>query len=189
MAATGTKKTANTTKKAAAAAADAPAEPMEVSAAEQKKIVPKEVDLSQYIPVKNGFHGTLVYRSSKTGEVFRWDSFGEEQYIELMELRNAKNSAKGFFINNWFLFDDEYAWVIDYLGLGQYYRYAVGVNGMEELFSMTPDGIRKTLGKLSDGQKRSIAYMAISKIGSGEIDSLKTIAALEDALGIDLIEK
>lgn len=188
MAATGTRKTTN--KNTAAAAVETPAaEPKAAAAQEQKKIVPKEVDLSQFIPVQNGFHGTLVYKSSRTGEVFRWDAFGEEQYIELLELRNAKNSAKNFYTNNWFMFGEEYRWVIDYLGLGQYYRYSVDVDGMEELFSKTPDEIREIIGKMSDGQKRSLSYMAISKIGEGEIDSLKTIAALEDALGIDLIEK
>lgn len=188
MAATGTKKT-TTAKKTAAAAVDVPAEPKEAPVPEKKKIVPKEVDLNQFIPVKNGFHGMLLYRSSRTGEMFRWDTFGDEQYIELQELRNAKNSAKSFFINNWFMFDDEYKWVIDYLGLGQYYRYAVDLDGMQKIFSDTPDEIGEIIGKMSEGQKRSLAYMAISKIGSGEIDSLKVIAALEDALGIDLIEK
>lgn len=42
---------------------------------------------------------------------------------------------------------------------------------------------------MSAGQKKSIAYRAIEMIADGEIDSRKTIAALEEALGIELIEK
>ena len=182
-----TKKTANT--KPAAAADSTPAEEPVKAAPEKTKIVPKKVDLNQFIPVQNGFHGTLVYKSSRTGEVFRWESFGEEQYIELLELRNAKNSAKNFFINNWFMFGDDYKWVIDYLGLGQYYKYSLSIDGFDELLNETPEGIKKIVGKMSDGQKRSLSYMVIQKITDGEIDSRKVIAALEDALGIDLIEK
>ena len=39
------------------------------------------------------------------------------------------------------------------------------------------------------GQKKSVAYRASELVASGEIDSLKLISALEDALGIDLTEK
>lgn len=170
-----------TTTKAAPAA--------EAPAAEPEKIVPKEIDLHQYITVKNGFHGVLVYCSRRTGETFTWDSFGAEQEIELQELRNAKSSAKDFFINNWFMFDDEFKWVIDYLGLGQYYRYAVDVEGFDEIFKQTPAAIKKVVKEMSGGQKNSLAYRARDMIASGEIDSRKVIAALEDALGIDLIEK
>ena len=70
-----------------------------------KKIVPKDIDMNQYVIVRNGFHGRLVYKSSRTGEKFVWDGFGTEQEMELKELRNAKNTSKGFFKNNWFMFD------------------------------------------------------------------------------------
>ena len=43
--------------------------------------------------------------------------------------------------------------------------------------------------EMSAGQKKSMAYRAADLIASGEIDSRKVIAALEDALGVELIEK
>lgn len=87
---------------------------------QEKKIVPKKVDINQFITVRNGFQGRLVYISTRTGERYVWDSFGAEQELELRELRNAKNSNKKFFVNNWFIFEEE--WVIDYLGVGQFYK-------------------------------------------------------------------
>ena len=156
---------------------------------ENAHIVPKEIDPHQYITVKNGFHGELVYRSARTGELFTWNSFGSEQEMELQELRNAKNTAKDFFINNWFMFGQDDSWVIDYLGLERYYRYAVGVDGFDEIFRKTPAEIKKIVKELSAGQKKSMAYRAADMISSGEIDSRKVIAALEDALGVELIEK
>lgn len=155
----------------------------------QVKIVPKDVDLNQYITVRNGFHGTLVYRSKRTGEEFVWDGFGSEQEIELLELRNAKNNSKAFFINNWFMFDKDYDWVIDYLGMRQYYRNAVSLEGFDEIFGKTPAEIKKVVKEMSNGQKSSLMYRASELIHTGEIDSRKVIAALEDALGIELIEK
>lgn len=157
--------------------------------AEPVKIVPKEIDLKQYITVRNGFHGTLVYKSSRTGELFIWDSFGAEQEMELSELRNAKNSAKGFFINNWFMFDEDSSWVIDYLGMRQYYKHFLTIDSFDDIFKQTPAQLKKTIAELSDGQKKTVAYRASEMVTNGEIDSLKLISALEDALGIELIEK
>ena len=63
-------------------------------------LIPKDVDLEQYITVKNGFHGRLIYISNRTKERFVWEEFGDEQEMQLRELRDAKNSKKDFFINN-----------------------------------------------------------------------------------------
>lgn len=155
----------------------------------RRKYRARDVDTSQMILVRNGFQGLLVYKSSRTGELFEWDEFGGEQEMELRELINAKNSAKGFFINNWFLFDDEDAWVIDYLGVGVYYKNTLNVEEFDELFSMSPDEIGDIVASLSDGQKRSLSYRARVKIANEEIDSTKMIRALEEALGTALVEK
>ena len=180
---------ATTTRKRTTAKTAVPAVKTEPEAAESVKPIPKEIDVHQYIPVRNGFNGILIYRSSKTGEVFRWDGFGDEQDMELLELRNAKNTGKTFFINNWFLFGEDYDWVLDYLGMRNYYRHAVNVEGFDVIFSKTPTEIKKIIKEMSEGQRKSLMYRASDLIASGEIDSRKTIAALEDALGVDLIEK
>lgn len=156
---------------------------------EKKPVIAKDIDLNQLIVVRNGYQGRLVYKSPRTHEKFVWPEFGSEQMIELLELRNAKNTFKKYFINNWFMFDDEYAWVIDYLGMSQYYKYALRVDGFDDIFSKSPSEIEKTIVKLSSGQKKSIGYRARQMIADGEIDSNKAIAALEKALGIELVER
>jgi hypothetical protein len=153
----------------------------------EKKPVAKKVDLNQYIPVRNGFQGRLIYISKKTGERFVWSDFGDEQEMELLELKNAKNSSKQFFQNNWFMFEDD--WVPEYLGVKQYYKNAIPIDGFDDLFEMSPDMIEERVSKLSAGQKRSVAYRARALIAEGGIDSNRAISALENALGIELTEK
>lgn len=160
-----------------------------LEAEEMKPMVPTDVDIHQYIPVINGTEGTLVYQSRRTGEVFIWDSFGDEQEMELQELRNAKSSAKRFFQDNWFLFHEDDDWVIDWLGMRAFYKNALNVDGFESFFDKTPDAIRKAVAKLSDGQKRSLGYRARVAIRDGKIDSNRVIAALEESLGTQLIER
>lgn len=158
-------------------------------AQEPKKIVPRDVDPNEIITVYNGFQGALIYVSPRTKETFRWDAFGDSQEIEIRELRNAKSSAKRFFINNWFMFAEEDAWVVDYLGVGQYYKYALNLEEFDELFTKTPSEIEKSIAKLSNGQKKSVTYRARQLVAAGEIDSNKAISALEKALGAELIER
>lgn len=155
--------------------------------AEKKPLVPKDIDPSQYVTVRNGFQGRLVYKSKRTGERFVWDSFGAEQDMELSELRNARNSNKKYFINNWFMFDEP--WIVDYLGMGKYYRFAISIQDFDKLFTKSASEIEKTIANLSDGQKQSVAYRAKQLISEGGIDSNRLIATLEKCLGIELIER
>ena len=155
--------------------------------AEKKPLVPKDIDPSQYVTVRNGFQGRLVYKSKRTGERFVWDSFGAEQDMELSEVRNARNSNKKYFINNWFMFDEP--WIVDYLGMGKYYRFAISIQDFDKLFTKPASEIEKTIANLSDGQKQSVAYRAKQLISEGGIDSNRLIATLEKCLGIELIER
>lgn len=149
--------------------------------------VKQDLDPSMYVTVKNGFNGTLVYKSKKTGERFIWESFGDEQEIELAELKSAKNSYKSFFINNWFLFDDPE--IIEWLGMGQYYKNALDSTSFDELFKKNPKEIEAIVAGLSSGQKTSVILRAKQLITEGEIDSIKTINALEKSLSVELIER
>lgn len=149
-------------------------------------VIPKDVDPNETVVVKNGFQGKLVYHSKRTGERWVWDHFGSEQEIELKELKSAKNSAKGFFENNYFMFEEP--WVIYYLGVQQYYRNSLRLDQFDEVFKKTPTEIKKILAHVPEGQKKSVAYRAKELIASGDIDSRKTISTLEACLGTELIE-
>lgn len=162
-------------------------EPSATTKVAPQTITPKDVDPTQYVTVRNGFQGRLVYVSKRTGEKFIWDSFGDEQDMELRELKNAKNSYKKFFENNWFMFDED--WIVDYLGVRNFYKNAVRVEDFDHIFTKTPEEVREIVGAMSKGQKKSISYRARVLISEGKIDSLNVITTLEDCLGIDLIER
>lgn len=152
-----------------------------------KPIVPKDIDPEQYVTVRNGFQGKLVYISKHTGERFVWDQFGAEQEMELRELKNAKNSYKKFFENNWFMFDED--WIVDYLGVQRFYRNAVRIEDFDEIFQKDAKTISEIISDMSDGQKKSVAYRARVLIADGAIDSNKAITALEESLGVELVER
>lgn len=152
-----------------------------------QKIVAKNIDLNQYVTVRNGFYGKLIYKSKKTGETFIFDEFGSEQDMELKELKDAKNTYKKLFVNNWFMFDED--WVPEFLGVSQYYKNALNIEEFDKLLDKPSTEVKKVVSKMSDGQKKSLKYRAIELIKDGKIDSIKTITALEEMLHTKLIEK
>ena len=166
-------------------AAERPA--AEVSETTKKPVVPKEIDPTQIITVRNGFQGRLVYKSKRTGERWSWESFGAEQDMELSELKNARNSNKKYFINNWFMFDED--WVIDYLGMRQYYKNSLNIQDFDQLFKKPVGEIEDIISKLSEGQRKSVAYRAKQLIAEEEIDSNRVINTLEKCLGVELVER
>ena len=170
---------------------DAPATKPEIidKPIEATKPVVKEIDPTQYVTVLNGYQGKLTYKSKKTGELFKWNEFGSEQEMELRELRNAKNTYKKYFEKNWFMFSDEFAWVIDYLGVGQYYKNAISIDEFDTIFQKSPDELKKIIEGLSDGQKKAVAFRAKTLIADEVIDSNKVIRTLEEILGVELIER
>lgn len=147
--------------------------------------VKKDLDPHMIVPVKNGFNGTLVCKG-KNGERYMWAIFGDEQEIELSDLKYIKNTYKNFFINNWFLFDDPE--IIEYLGMTQYYKHALNSESFDTIFEKEPEEVKAVVKELSAGQKKSLAFRAKQMIASGDIDSMKVISALEESLGIELIE-
>lgn len=159
----------------------------EVSETTKKPVVPKKIDPNQIITVRNGFQGRLVYKSKRTGERWSWESFGAEQDMELSELKNARNSNKKYFINNWFMFDED--WVIDYLGMRQYYKNSLNIQDFDQLFKKPVGEIEDIISKLSEGQRKSVAYRAKQLIAEDEIDSNRVINTLEKCLGVELVER
>lgn len=159
----------------------------EAPASVEKPLVPREIDPNQIVTVRNGFQGRLIYKSKRTGERWAWESFGAEQDMELSELKNARNSNKKYFINNWFMFDEE--WIIDYLGMNQYYKNSLSIQDFDSLFEKSPSEIEDVVSKLSDGQKKSVAYRAKQLIAEEKIDSNKVVTTLEKCLGAELVDR
>lgn len=156
-------------------------------AAPKRTFTARDIDPDQYVTVRNGFQGRLVYKSRHTGEKFIWDSFGAEQDMELSELKRAKSSNKKFFINNWFMFDEQ--WIVDYLGMSQFYKFAVKIEDFDKLFELPIQKLKDTISSMSEGQKKSVAYRVRQLIADGAIDSNKTISTLEQCLGVALVDR
>jgi hypothetical protein len=152
------------------------------------KKVKKNLPLNMLVEVKNGYNGRLIFVSPRTmGLQVVWENFGDVDYVELQELVAARNSSKGFFENNWFLIDDQE--VLEFLRVEQYYKNVINHEDFDLIFKKSENEIAETVKNMTTGQKNTLTYRARQLIETGEIDSRKTIDALEKALAVELIER
>lgn len=151
----------------------------------------REFQPTDLIAVKNGFQGRLIYVSKRqNGVTTIWNEFGDVEYLELAELVSARNTAKTFFSDNQWIIDDPE--VLDYLGVAHYYANSLALDEFDKVLTMNANQVeelKNIILNLPNGQKRTLSYRAKEKIQNGDIDSRKVIEALEEALGVQLIEK
>lgn len=178
---------AKTAQESAPATAPATEAPVRSAKKAVKPRVRKSLDPNMYVPVKNGFHGRLIFRDKVTGEQYEWSEFGDEIDLTLNTLQKARSGQRRFFEDNWFLIDDPE--VIEFLNVGQYYKNALNFDEFESIFDLGKDELIQKVQALSDGQKRGVIYIAKQKIESGVLYDLNVIKALEETLDVDLIEK
>ena len=149
------------------------------------KAKPK-LDLHDEVLVKNGYCGELNVLLPKSKYVITFSEFGDDDYIELAELKALRNSKPIFFERNWLIIEDDN--VIDFLNVGKYYADYLTVEDIDELFELPVDEMIAKIQKLNQVTRDNIARRAVDMIKDGNIDSVKKIEALEEELGYNLTE-
>ena len=149
------------------------------------KAKPK-LDLHDEVLVKNGYCGELNVLLPKSKYVITFSEFGDDDYIELAELKALRNSKPIFFERNWLIIEDDN--VIDFLNVGKYYADYLTVEDIDELFELPVDEMIAKIQKLNQVTRDNIARRAVDMIKDDNIDSVKKIEALEEELGYNLTE-
>ena len=164
-----------TTKKATTETKPAPA---------RKRI--KKVDLQELVEVQSCTYGSLYYRAPDGNEV-RWSTFGDVAWMTVGDLMIMRNSQRDFFADQLICFcGDNAREVMEYLQVDQYYNEIKDTDSFDDIFEADPDEVPALIEKLSDGAKETLARRAYSKVQNNELDSVKMIKVLEEALGYDL---
>lgn len=161
----------------------------EVDKPAKKRVTSDKIDLNDLVEVRSRFYGGLTYISRKTGYRVSWSEYDSFQYLTIDELMTMRNTQPQFFTNNWVVIvGDNAEDVKSFLQIDRYYKGFDAVDGFDELFGYEPDEIIEVVGKMSGSMKENVARRAYALIKSGELDSVKVIAALEEACGYELRE-
>ena len=145
----------------------------------------RELDPHEYVAVTNGYPGTLIYRSRKTGDETKWEEYLNTQELELQELKSAKISDKKFFNAHWFILEPD---VVEWLGATKIYENWRSDEEILKMCDKTPDKILEYIDSLTDEQLETFVPRIYHLVESGEIDSRAVIKALKERLNIELVD-
>jgi len=148
---------------------------------QQKPKVRKQLDENLLVPIRSNVAGTLIYKSPRTGQIWEFSNYGDEDVIELKELRSMLNSQRSFLEKGWIkILDDE---VVEYLNLERYQKKVLDREDIELLFEMEPEKIKETISGMSTNNKILVFEIAREKYLNGELRDIHVINAIQGALG------
>lgn len=173
---------------APAAESTAPADTGKPEKTEKKPKTRKQYDLHEMADVRNMTPGKLIYKSARNaGYMVEWDFYGDEQSIEISELKNMLASQRVFFERNWIWIDDPE--LLEFLGASRYYKNMLSPEEVDDLFALEADPMIKKISGLTKDMQNTIRVLAREKIGSGEVESYSVVQALEKYFGVRFDEE
>lgn len=147
------------------------------------------VSLTDLVCVQSCFHGNLFYKSKRNGSIVEWQSFGEEQFMDVDELMYMRNTQPTFFKEQWVrLVGDNADAVFEFLHLDRYCKNNLKFDTFDDVFAMDPDDLIAVVKGFAPSLRNSFARRAKELIEDGSINQLTTIKAIERATGYDLLE-
>lgn len=138
----------------------------------------KQYDLHDLVDVRNMTPGKLVYKSSRNaGYMVEWDTYGDEQSIEISELKNMLASQRTFFERNWIWVDDPE--LLEFLGASRYYKNMLSPDAVEDLFELDADELIAKIKTLTKDMQNTIRVIAREKVLAGDLESYAVVQALQ----------
>lgn len=145
----------------------------------------KQIELDILVSCRNVSGGLLVYISKKTGLETIWAEHEAEETLTVGELLTMKASQPKFLKEPWIIIDDDE--VAEHLGLNKMYENLVGIENLDDFFTLSIDEMEKVLTKLPRGLKEAVGVQARKKIEDQSLYDTRKIRLIEDKLKIDLI--
>lgn len=145
----------------------------------------EKIPMDAIVYVRNLTGGKLVY-IGRNGYYVEWQSFGEEQPIEMRELYNMRGSDRRFFTENWIEVDLA---VLRDLQMDSFYKDAISYDDIENIKNGKVDKLIAQMKKTKPIIKNSIGVRIMRMIEDGELTDIVTIKKLEEAVGCELFQR
>jgi hypothetical protein len=151
----------------------------------EKNIKRKEMlDKQMLVPVMNVTNGRLIYRSRKTGSEFRFERYGDIEYMELYELLTMRASHRRFLDEPFIIVLEEE--VADFLGLTNNYKKLTHATEIDGIFEFPLEQFEDVIESIPKGLAHLVVSKAKEKIETKELDSVQMVQAIEKVFNVKL---
>lgn len=154
---------------------------------ENKVKVPekKVFDQNDGIMCKSVVQGGLYMEGLKTKIVYEWGDYGDESEVEYRDLVAAVRAKSKFIFNPWLIIEDE-DFINEFPQLQSFYREAFSVKDLRDILNQPVDQMIATIKSLPSGAVDSLKTIAAQQVALGALDSVRKIKALDEIFGTDL---
>lgn len=128
-------------------------------------------------------YGRVIYKSKKTGEIFKWLETGDDQYFTVQDVLDMDNQSHKFLRTPWLLIDDEE--VVEAMGLTKMYSYISRLEDIDGFLASPLDEIEEVCQNLSKGYKNNLARIVNQKVEDKELRDVVVIRKLQELLDKD----
>ena len=158
---------------------------------EEVKPTPKKVnkpkhDPNELIVCRSVRFGELILIGPKTRHPYSWANEGDIREVEYQDLVSWRALRSRYLFEPMIIIEDEDVreeWSAD---LGELYAKLQNID-LKEMFKLPHRAFVSQLKKLPDGMKSTVQNMAYSMIQDGTLYDLRTIRAIDEILGTELI--
>lgn len=151
-----------------------------------KKVNKFKHDPNEFIPCRSVRFGELRLIGPKTHTSYSWANEGDIREVEYQDLISWKALGSRYLFEPMIIIEDEdivEEWKSD---LGKLYDKLQQVD-LKEMFKLPHRNFVAQLKKLPNGMKSTVQNMAYAMIQDGTLYDLRTIKAIDEILGTELI--
>lgn len=129
--------------------------------------------------------GWLGMEGKKSQILYQWLNYGDEVEVEYEDLVAAVRSSSSMVYAPYFVIENA-DFLAMYPQVQKAYESRYTKDDLNDIFTLSPSNIKKAISGLPESIAETVKSMAVSKIRTGELDSIARIKALDEVYGIDL---
>ncbi|MCQ2148371.1 MAG: hypothetical protein MJZ16_12800 [Bacteroidales bacterium] len=146
----------------------------------------KKWESEELISCHSIVHGELVYQSKKSGILYDWQDYGDENEVEYQDLLPLYITKSPLLFKPYFVIDNPEL-LNEWTKLKDVYAKIYQYEDIDYVLDLDPESFRAALLTMPDGLKDSLKTAVATRIDSGEFDSLQKIKIMDQVLGTDLL--
>lgn len=153
---------------------------------EEKPVKDHVYKKTELIPCKSICSGVLCLIGPKTGDPYRWPSYGAIEEVEYQDLIYWVHAHKpSVFKPRFLILDDEF--VRQNPVLQEIYDSMYSVRDLHQVINMPIAQMKKTIASMPDGIKESLKDVAANMFETHQLDSVQKIKAIDELLGTNIL--
>ena len=147
---------------------------------------PRKYKDDDLIPCISITSGLLVMVGAKTGRTYRWVDAGDRMDMDYSDLYAEIRTRSNFVFKPRFVIDDDEL-VNQHPEIVRLYDKLYSKDDLTQILRLPAEQMKKVIAQLPEAVKATLKSMAVTMIDNDTLDSVKTIKAIDEIFGTQML--